>query len=616
MSITKSPTGVAALLSTLLIGTCAIGLAGASGSQPGQSTANARGSSAQRDGNAVYLRDFSQIVPAGAYSTSPGPGQWLLRDWKGQGVLAAGGAEQLPQLTYPVHRKGWYDISIGLYTYGEPMDDAEWRGLHLKLTSDAWYTHFYGGKTGLGYGWELGSVDEFFWKRADLTNEDIQIYQPYGRFFKPTGGISYIKLIPLTDPQVAADRRRYATKLQRAPRKHVGGMADFWSWVMVTRKIEPAGTEEVLDNHQNAGFDTIFFQINADAQVHYHSRVAQWVDQGANQDPRTEMGQAASDILRNHDPLKVASERARKIGLRFFAWFRMTNEQSVDNDRLEYMRRFRSMRIRGSDNQPTRWPSLAYPEVCSYKLAILKEVITNYPCVDGLLLDFLRTMPVTGYDPPVIGAYVRVYGVNPLEDVKERSSPRWKQFRADVITRFVRDVRKVARDEEKRSGRKIQIAARVTPRDNLWKGLDVERWVREGLIDIVIPCNYSMFNPPFRIEPFVRMARATRCKVYAGINPFFAGGDDDAEHHPNRNEQEVAEIIYKRVTQGCPTQREYTQRVLDYYAEGVDGVVIYESEVLTSPTRLYPARAGMLPMFRTFAQPREALSYLKQLPPD
>lgn len=65
-----------------------------------------------------------------------------------------------------------------------------------------------------------------------------------------------------------------------------------------------------------------------------------------------------------------------------------------------------------------------------------------------------------------------------------------------------------------------------------------------------------------------------------------------------------------------PRKGEYTQRVLDYYAEGVDGVVIYESEVLTSPTRLYPARTGMLPMFRTFAQPREALAYLKQLPPD
>ena len=64
----------------------------------------------------------------------------------------------------------------------------------------------------------------------------------------------------------------------------------------------------------------------------------------------------------------------------------------------------------------------------------------------------------------------------------------------------------------------------------------------------------------------------------------------------------------------CPTHREYTQRVLDHYAQGADGVVLYESEVLTSPKRLYPARADMASMFRAFAQPREALAYLKGLP--
>jgi hypothetical protein len=223
-------------------------------------------------------------------------------------------------------------------------------------------------------------------------------------------------------------------------------------------------------------------------------------------------------------------------------------------------------------------------------------------------------MPVIGYDPPLVEAYAKAHGVNPLEDVAERSSPRWKQFRADCVTGFVRDIRQAADEEGKRSGRKVLLAARVTPRDNLWKGLDTERWIREGLIDIVVPSNYSMFDPPFPVAPFVEMARGTPCQVWPCVNPFFAGGDDDAEHHPNRHEQEVAAIIYQRVTQGCPTHREYAERVLDHYAEGADGVVLYESETLTCPTRLYPARAEMAPLFRAMGLPRELLEYLPRSP--
>ena len=583
---------------------------------PWKSENKGKGERQLRSAESLWLRDFSKVAPGDAVSATPRAGQWLLRDFRGQPVLYADGSHQLPPLTYPVGSKGLHDVYVGLYTLGSPIDDAEWKGVHLKLKSDAWYTHIYGGRTGLGHGWELGSVDEFFWRRASLTDEDILIYQPHGRFFKPNGGIAYVRLVPVSDARAETDLLRDQRSLRESPERRVVGMADFWSWVMVTRRTDVAGTEAVVDNHKAAGFDNIFFQINADGQVHYHSKVAQWVDQKANQDPRTEMGEAAAAVLRDHDPLKVASERAHQQGLRFFAWFRLTNEQSINNDRIDYMRNFRHLRVHGADDRPTRWPSLSHPEIQAYKLAILREVVTNYPQVNGLLLDFLRTMPVIGYDAPAVEAYIRAYGVNPLQDVSERASTRWKQFRADYVTCFVRAVREIADDEGKRTGRRILLATRVTPRDNLWKGLDVRRWVREGLIDILIPSNYSKFNPPFPITEFIEMTRGTACEVYTCINPFFAGGADDSEHHPNRHEKEVAAIVYRRVKEGCPTNREYIERVLDQYAQGAHGVVFYESETLTSPTRLYPARAGMLPMFRACSKSTDALTYLRNLPPD
>lgn len=550
----------------------------------------------------VYLNSFSTLTPTDAVSREGEPGKWYLGTFGGRDVLYADGSSQLPAVVLRAGLAGFHDIYVGLYTPGSPIDDCEWQGVHVKLTGDPWYTQICGGRRGLGQGRENGCLDEVFWRRADLTDQAVHIYQPYGRFYKPAAGIAYFRMVPRSAKQMDVDQQQRRQRLLSGGRRHVGGMADFWSWVMVTKKTTETGTREVIDNHKAAGCDTIYFQINGDAQVQYHSKVAQWVSHKANKEPRTAMGQAAEAILHDHDPLRVASRRAKEIGLQFFAWFRVTNEHSILNDDMDYCRRFRHLRTIGADGKPTRWPSLAHGAIRDYKLAILEEVVTSYT-VDGLLIDFLRTMPVIGYDEPVVSAYVAKHGVNPLEKVSERSNPRWKQFRADYVTRFMRDLKRIVEQRKGRSGRDIKIAARVTPRDNLWKGLDVERWVEDGLIDVLIPSAYTFFDPVVVVAPFLQMVKGTPCRVYVGINPFFPGGTDDSEHHPSRDEKEVAEIIIRRVRQGCPSPLEYARRALDFYEQGAHGVVLYESETLTSPTRYYPSRTGIIPMVQTLSDP-------------
>ena len=95
------------------------------------------------------------------------------------------------------------------------------------------------------------------------------------------------------------------------------------------------------------------------------------------------------------------------------------------------------------------------------KLAIIKEVLSDYEA-DGLELDFIFG-----------GPFFR-------RAETEQNVP--------LMNRFVAQIRELANDIGEQQGREIPISARVhfTREENLDKGLDVETWLKEGSIDLVV----------------------------------------------------------------------------------------------------------------------------------
>jgi hypothetical protein len=550
--------------------------------------------------NAEILSAVTGFTPAEAISKTPAEGTWQQLETPDGSVLYGFGPG-LPQLTFPLQRQGWYDIYIGLYSPGRNTDGEDCSGIHVKLTADTWYTQIDGGRGGLGAAPEQGCVDNIFWKRANLTGQNLLLYQPYGKFFRPAGGIRHIALVRLTDEQAQADRLRREATAQASANKEVCGMADFWSWVF-GRGSDIATTEATIRNHHEAGIDTVFFMINAGGYVQYHSRVGEWYSYAAAGDPRPQ-AKSCEDILFTHDPLRAATAYAHLHGVKILPWFRITNDGlSSYSQKTDYSERFGQYALVGADGASVGFPSLGYKPVRDYKLSLLRELLENYD-VDGVFIDFQRDLPVIGIDAPVADEYTRRYGADPRVDARERANMRWRRFRAEIITDFMREIRRAADAKARHAGRPIQVGARVSSRDNLWKGLDVETWIREGILDIVVPSERVWFDPIVDVAPFVEMARGTRCRVIAGINPFFAGGTDDAAHHPNKDEADVAEIIATRCRQGA-SPVEYARRVLDYYEAGADGVSFYESEGLT-------ARGLLVPMFRACRRPADLVQYLR-----
>ena len=93
---------------------------------------------------------------------------------------------------------------------------------------------------------------------------------------------------------------------------------------------------------------------------------------------------------------------------------------------------------------------------------------------------------------------------------------------APLLTEFTRKARQLLDSAAERRGRgRLVLGVRVpqTLEECEYLGFDVAGWIREGLVDWVVPSDffYTAFNA--RTEDFVKLAAGTACKIYPAIHP-------------------------------------------------------------------------------------------------
>lgn len=112
------------------------------------------------------------------------------------------------------------------------------------------------------------------------------------------------------------------------------------------------------------------------------------------------------------------------------------------------------------------WPdgTLDYgnEKVYEHQLGLVRELLLDYPS-DGIEFDWLRAAPIF--------------------------KPGFDDFNRGLLTQFLRDVRAIADDAEKKWGHRIRMAHRVPARvrDAYGMGMDIAAWVRGGLVDVLMP---------------------------------------------------------------------------------------------------------------------------------
>lgn len=215
--------------------------------------------------------------------------------------------------------------------------------------------------------------------------------------------------------------------------------------------------------------------------------------------------------------------------------------------------------------------SYAFPEVRDLKLAILREVLQRD--VDGIDIDFHRHPPVLGYEEPLSKGFQTKHGVDPktLPDDDER----WLAFRCRVMTDFMREVRRTVDAAAKKKGRHIGVSVRVDHKlHRLW-GCDVETWMKERLIDILVVGQYGLGGYTFDLTPFVKMAEGTGCFVFFSEEAITAGRDPTPQDEADRK---AGKLPAKK--RGNLSVEDYCNRARNWYSQGATGIHLFnESRV-------------------------------------
>ena len=223
------------------------------------------------------------------------------------------------------------------------------------------------------------------------------------------------------------------------------------------------------------------------------------------------------------------------------------------------------IRLKRETGAPKAYSNLSYafPEVRARWLAIIREVLKRD--VDGVDLDFLRHPPFFGYEEPLVKAFAERYGADPRKLPDDE--PRWLDLRCEIMTGFLREVRRAVDEAGKQKGRPLGISARIDQRYGKQLGLDVARWAREGLVDILEVGQHGMGGYELNVEPYVKMAAGTGCLVFAAEEACVEGRDPQPS-----DEARTKEAKTTRPRSRALTLDEYRARAQKYYAQGAAGI--------------------------------------------
>lgn len=257
-------------------------------------------------------------------------------------------------------------------------------------------------------------------------------------------------------------------------------------------------------------------------------------------------------VKANIDPLKVMVDFSKQNKIEIFWSMRMNDTH--DGSRTDYAPVvFKANRLKNAhpefllstaDRRPKHgaWSAVDYthPEIRDYAFRFIEEVCLNYD-IDGIELDFLRH--------PVFFKSV------------SRGEPASDDELA-AMTAMIERVRTMTETVGLKRGRPILVAIRTFDSAEYSRtiGLDIESWLKKGLLDILITGGYSQLND---FSYTIALGRKYGVKVYPSL-------DDTRMKDPLAKEQRMSD-------------RAYRARALELWNERADGVYMFNGPSPDSP---------------------------------
>lgn len=375
-----------------------------------------------------------------------------------------------PQLT------GWHRIYVCMMIYENNM-------ALLKLSADTAFELIMPTRSA---GWDEYTLEEGFWRCADLTGQTLTISR--ASFTEPCNTlIAWIRFVPMTEQEVAdwkadfsrrEDKRLYANNdMHNLLYSRVLKSREDWHTVVDAYRdsdVEWISMENMMLSTANAA--------NMPEEILLVRDGDRWVTEQRKSHYTYEM-------------LRELVERAHSQGRKTCSSLRMNcwiagfpyvngpydNQFYLDNPHLRCVDR---------DGTPVERMSYAFPQVQQQVIDTMVDMARLGFDAVGLLYN--RGMPYLLYEQPVADRFFAEYGEYPYE--LPLADPRLNHIHRQMMTEFMQKLRK-ALDDVFGKG-KVQIHAQVmrTLRDCHLTALDPEEWAKQGLVDAIISYPRAMYE--------------------------------------------------------------------------------------------------------------------------
>lgn len=242
-----------------------------------------------------------------------------------------------------------------------------------------------------------------------------------------------------------------------------------------------ANIEEAVNLCSELGFNTIFVVTWNKAATTYPSKIM-----------KEFTGYEIDKEFKGRDPLKELIEAAHKKNIKVFAWFEFGFSSSYKENGGELIKRKPHWAAINNKNELVTkngfdWMNGIHPEVQQFLLSLIMEVVKNYD-LDGIQGDDrLPAMPVeAGYDDFTVKLYQSEHnGQLPPSDFRDQ---KWVDWRAGKLNQFMKQIYTEVKNINPNSI--VSMAPSIFPWSKEEYLQDWVSWVKEGLVDLVIPQLY------------------------------------------------------------------------------------------------------------------------------
>lgn len=267
-----------------------------------------------------------------------------------------------------------------------------------------------------------------------------------------------------------------------------------------------------VDSLAGTPVKTLMWSVGAGSEIlYYPTKVANaWGWRPVAEEYEKEFGswqrKAAAGIAAGVDPIRIAGERAKALGMSFVPSYRMNDDHFIF-DPVDYpltgkfwLDNQATMKI-GESPQPAdehygNLLDFTHDEVRQYRLDVIFEVIERYEDIlDGIELDFNRFQMIF---------------------------PKDKGFeRGHLVTEMITQVRARLDEAAARQGRPLYLFVRVPPSlaDCHRMGYRIEDWMNPRIVDVILPSQLMTLAHDMPVKELVDICAPAGVAVVPSLYP-------------------------------------------------------------------------------------------------